>query len=210
MSSEDTGTVQGLTEEIKRLRAGEEDVYTPEVKKTPGQLWKRLLDLDRDRRMKMLRSVMESVERGAKCSLEDHEAELDGRYREVTRLSDDLRQWNTARRLITIFISTLRKNQQATVENGTVADKLELFLKSGAEDPLRLAGRILCGYTWSESGRQFVCAEPVNPGGMHQGEHYAYMRQGASADEELRMKYLEEENDALRDRLGLTRNRRWR
>jgi hypothetical protein len=41
---------------------------------------------------------------------------------------------------------------------------------------------------------------------MHDGEHRAYVQEGASADEELRMRYLEEENRELRSRLGLPAN----
>lgn len=203
---EDLNTVHGLTKEIERLRAGEEGGATPEMKLTAGQLWKRLLDLNEKRRVEMLRSLLASADEGAACSMELHKADLDDRYRQVVELSSEVGRWKTSRRLITLYIDTLRKDQQGQVERGTVADRLELFL-GGGTGPVENAGRILCGHRWTEAGRQFECAEPVSDG-LHQGEHYAYVREGSAAEEELRMKYLEDENEALRKRLGLAPNRR--
>lgn len=207
MKIEDLNTVHGLTKEIERLRDGEESGATPEMKLTAGQLWGRLLELDRTRRIEMLRSLLQSADEGSKCLMDNHGVELEDRYRQIIELSKSLREWNTARRLITIYIGTLRKEQGGTTERGTVADRLELFLKGGS-GPVEHAGRILCGYRWTESGRPFTCAEPIGSSGAHQGEHYAYVREGVSADEQLRMKLLEDENDALRKRLELSPNKR--
>ncbi len=205
MKIEDLNTVHGLTKEIERLRAGEEDGATPEVKLTAGQLWKRLLDLNGKKRIEMLRSLLESADEGSTCRMENHSYELDHLYRNAVELSTALREWNTAWRLITVFIGNLREDQQGAVERGTVADRLELLLKGGTGP---VPGRITCGYRWTEMRQQFICAEPVDSSGAHQGGHHAYVHKGISADEELRMKYLEEENDALRKRLGLPLNKR--
>lgn len=204
---EDLNTVHGLRKEIERLRAGEEKNHTPEMKLTAGQAWNRLLDSTPEKRIEQLRSLLESSDDGAKCRMEVHDVELNERYQRIIRLSTSLREWNTARSLISVFISALRKDQRGTMERGTVADKLELFLKGGSS-PAAHAGRVLCGYRWTEFGRSFTCAGPVDSSGDHEGEHYAYVHEGDSADEELRMKLLEDENEELRRRLGLPPNRR--
>lgn len=204
---EDLNTVHGLTKEIERLRAGEEKNHTPEMKPTAGQAWNRLLDSTPEKRIDQLRSLMESSDAGIKCHMEIHDVELNERYRRIVELSTSLREWNLTRSLISVFINALRKDQRGTVERGTVADKLELFLKGGS-GPTAHAGRILCGYHWTEFGRSFICAGPVDSSGGHEGEHYAYVHEGASADEEPRMKLLEDENEALRKQLGLPLNKR--
>lgn len=207
MNIDDLNTVHGLTKEIERLRAGEEDGATPEMKLTAGQLWKRLLELNPTGRIEMLRSLLQSADEGAECRMQNHEFELDDTARRAFDLGTHLMQWNTARRLLIIYIGTLRKNQTGSIEQGTVADKLELFLTSGDREASRSV-RLLCGHSWTEAGRRLECAEPVGPDGTHFGEHHAYVREGASADEELRMRYLEEENGELRRQLGLPSNQR--
>lgn len=201
---ENLNTVHGLTQEIKRLRDGEEDGHTPEMKLTPGQLWKRLLELPRDRRIEMVRSLLESADEGARCSMEMHQSDLEYMRRRVDELAGELLGWRRSRRLLTVYLGHLRKDQEGKIERGTMADKLELFI-AGGDSPAR---PVICDHTWSEAGREFECAEPVGPDGTHLGNHHAYVEKGSAADEELRMTYLEQENDALRSRLGLAPNPR--
>lgn len=205
---EDLNTVHGLTREVERLRAGSEDGWSPEMQSTPGQFWKRLLDAKPEARIETLRRFLESANRGAQCGLEMHGSELAEQRDRLAKLLQSRQQWSTVHRLITIFIGTLRMDQQATVVRGTVADRLEILLGGGTEPIANKARRILCGHHWVENGRDFTCAEPVGADGSHDGDHYAYVRQGSAADEELRMRYLEDENNELRRRLGLDPNRR--
>jgi hypothetical protein len=205
---EDLNTVHGLNEKIKELRAGEEPFTADGTQPTPGQWWGRLLDMDKADRLKRLESLLESARKGSDCVMGMHEAGLAEQADSLEKLARSNQQWSTARKLITTFIGTLRKDQEAAIEQGTVADKLEIFLAGGETPVGNNARRILCGHRWTEAGREYQCAEPVSREGWHQGEHYAYVRMGAAADEELRTRYLQEENDALRDRLGLPRNPR--
>ncbi|HET8985227.1 MAG TPA: hypothetical protein VFN03_05665 [Trueperaceae bacterium] len=205
---EDLNAVHGLTKEIERLRAGSEDGWSPEMQSTPGQLWKRLLETEPGKRIEMLRRFLESANEGARCAMEMHSSDLAQQGDQLARLMQQRRGWNVAHRLITVYIGTLRKDRQDTVVRGDVADRLEILLAGDSVVADNNARRILCGHRWTESGRDFECAEPVNGDGLHQGEHYAYVRQGSAADEELRMRYLEDENDELRRRLGLAPNRR--
>lgn len=206
---EDLNTVHELTKKIEKLRAGAEPGATESAQLTPGQWWGRLLDLEPEKRIEMLDKLISSANGGAECAMAMHKAELTAQGDTLNKLYRSTREWNAAHRLITVFIATLRKDQKSWAKKGAVADKLEAFLVGGrnAGDENH-ARRILCGHRWTESGREFTCAEPVNSEGLHQGEHYAYVREGAAADEELRMRYLEDENDELRRRLGLPLNRR--
>lgn len=199
---EDLNTVHALTKQIEQLRAGEEGNFSPELKPTAGQLWKRLLDLDQKRRIEMLRSLLQSADEGSKCMMEAHEDDLEHRYQQVVGLSRELRQWGTARKLITIFLGTLRK-KTGDIDRTVVADKLEMFLSTGIEgSPVR----VTCGHQWTESGRALECAEPVGPDGTHVGDHATYVREGFDAGRNLHVRYLEEENAELRRRLGLPPN----
>lgn len=199
---EDLNTVHALKKEIERLREGEEGGHTPEVKMTAGQLWMRLLDMRPPRRIEMLRSLLQDADEGAKCAREAHEDDLEYRYQQVLKLSRELRQWSTARKLITIFLGTLR-DKSGQVDRAVVADRLEKFLATGIGV---MPNRIVCGYRWTESGQAFDCAEPVSPDGEHEGDHAAYVRKGFDADRDLHVRYLEEENTELRRRLGLPPN----
>lgn len=199
---EDLNTVHALTKEIERLRAGEEGGQQPELKLTAGQLWGRLLDLNETRRIEMLRSLLKDADEGTRCAMEAHADDLEHRYQQVLGLSRELRQWNTARKLITVFLKTLRR-ETGEIDRTVVADKLEMFLSTGTGV---MSNRIVCGYRWTEGGNAFDCAEPVGPDGAHQGDHAAYVPLGFDADRSLRMRYLEEENAELRRRLGLAPN----
>lgn len=209
MMPEDLNTVHELTQKIEKMRAGAEFDTTEGAQLTPGQLWGRLLDLEPEDRIEMLHRLTRSANEGAACAMAMHNAELAAQGDLLNKLAQSKREWNTAHRLITMFIATLRRDQKSWAKKGSVADKLELFLAGGRNsESQNHARRILCGHRWSEAGREFECAEPVGSDGLHQGEHYAYVREGAAADEELRMRYLEDENDELRGRLGLPLNKR--
>jgi len=205
---EDLNTVHDLTEKIKKLRAGEQPGSQEGAEPTPGQWWGRLLDMDEKNRIRTLGRILSSATEGMQCSVQMHKDDLARQGEILARMAEQNRQWNTARRLITTYVGTLRKDQKGAIERGTVADRLELFLVTGEARAEGVARRILCGHKWTEAGRTFECAEPVSSDGLHQGEHYAYVREGAAADEELRIRYLEDENDELRRRLGLPLNRR--
>lgn len=205
---EDLNTVHDLTEKIKKLRAGEQPGSQEGAEPTPGQWWGRLLDMDEKNRIRTLGRILSSATEGMQCSVQMHKDDLARQGEILARMAEQNRQWNTARRLITTYVGTLRKDQEGAIERGTVADRLELFLVTGEARAEGGARRILCGHKWTEAGRTFECAEPVSSDGLHQGEHYAYVREGAAADEELRIRYLEDENDELRRRLGLPLNRR--
>ena len=205
---EDLNTVHKLTKEIERLRAGEVGGEVEGAVPTPGQFWRKMLDLDKDKRLQALEAVLETASRGVTCTLMLHEDDLNQQYEDLQSMAAEVATGKKLRRLLGIYIEALRKDQQAPIEQGTVADRLEVFLKTGEKTPVSEPGRVLCGYRWTESRRSFTCAEPVDDGGLHRGDHHAYVRQGDAADEELRMKYLEDENDALRKRLGLPLNRR--
>lgn len=208
MNPEDLNTVHELTKEIERLREGEEGGEVEGASPTPGQLWKRLLDLDAAKRVETIKSLIDVSQKGIQCTLMLHEDDLNRNAQEIAELRRERSRWNTINRLISVYIETLRRDQQSFIEQGTVADRLELFLKRAGGGPVKNPGKVLCGYRWSEAGRHFRCAEPVDGSGLHQGEHHAYVREGDAADEELRMKYLEDENTELRRRLGLPPNRR--
>lgn len=195
-------------EKIRQLRAGEEPRGPEGAVPTAGQWWGRLLDMNPEDRIEALEKILESGREGAACVMEMHKTDLAAQDVALQNLSRQNQQWNTARKLITLFVGTLRKDQEGMTERGTVADKLEMFLTGGQEPVDNRARRILCGHRWTEAAREFECAEPVSSDGWHQGEHYAYVREGASAEEELRLRYLEDENDELRRRLGLPLNRR--
>lgn len=199
---EDLNTVHGLTKEIERLRAGEEDGARPETRLTAGQLWKRLLELNEQRRIEMVRSLLESADEGSRCSMEMHDADLRVMQQRIGELADRLDTWKVPQRLLIRMIRELRRDQEAEVECGTVADRLELIL-AGGEGPAR---RIICGHAWTEMGEPYTCAEYVGLDGDHPGGHHAYVSESFAVDTELRMRYLEEENDALRKRLGLPLN----
>lgn len=205
---EDLNTVHGLTKEIEQLRKGEEGGEVEGASPTPGQLWKRLLDLGVEKRMETIKSLIDVSQKGIECTLMLHEDDLNRNAQEIDELRRERARWNTINRLLSVYIESLRKNQKESIEQGTVADRLELFLKGAGNGPVENPGKVLCGHQWSEAGRHFRCAEPVDGSGLHQGEHHAYVREGDAADEELRMKYLEDENDELRRRLGLPGNRR--
>lgn len=203
---EDLNTVHGLKKEIERLRAGEEQDRTDEaVRLTPGQWWKRLLDMNEKNRMKYLSLLVERADSGVACAEQAHAENLSDLRQHAVAMTQRGQGWKRSHRLLSIYVTTLRRSTEP-IGRAEVADKLELFLSPGADPDENKARRILCGYRWTELGRAFECAEPVGPDGFHPGDHYAYVREGASADEELRMRYLEEENDALRARLGLPGN----
>lgn len=204
---EDLNTVHDLTRRIEGLRAGE-DCTPPEegVMLTPGQWWHRLLDLDEKARLTRLKEVLECADKGLACDAHMHEENLQDLRQHAVMVSSRSQQWQTARRLLSIYVQTLREDREGVIGRGAVADKLELFLSTGEEKTDGRGRRILCGHTWTEAGRSFECAEPVGPDGGHFGDHYAYAREGSAADEELRMQYLEEENRELRARMGLPPN----
>lgn len=208
MTEKDLGTVSELIEEIERLRAGGDSESVEGTTPTAGQLWHKLLDLDKGKRIEILTSLIDASQRGSQCTLRMHEEDLNEQHLKISQMWNERVRWNSARRLIAAYIGNLRQEQQTSIEQGTVADRLELFLKAGKESPVENPGRVLCGHQWTESGRQLKCAEPVDGSGLHQGEHCAYVREGESAEEELRMKYLEEENSELRRRLGLPPNKK--
>jgi hypothetical protein len=205
---EDLDAVHSLTKQIERLRAGEDRSKPPEgCTLNAGQWWNRLLDLNEEGRINQLTRLLELVDDGRACRAGMHEENLADLRQYAALVASRSQQWNTARRLLTVYIQTLR-GQDSMIARSAVADKLELFLSTGEEKADERGRRVMCDYTWQECGRAFRCAEPVGPDGGHLGEHYAYVREGASADEALRMRYLEEENDALRARLGLAPNPR--
>lgn len=204
---EDLNTVHGLTKEIERLRAGEDSSPASEgVQLTPSQWWHRLLDLDETCRISRLGELLKCAEKGLACEAHMHDENLEDLRQHAVMVTHRSQQWNTARRLLGIYVQTLRQDAEGDIGRGHVADKLELFLTSGEELTDGRARRVLCGHAWTEAGRTFECAEPVGADGGHFGEHYAYVREGSAADEELRMQYLEEENRELRTRLGLAPN----
>lgn len=204
---ENLNTVQDLTKQIEQLRAGEDRSEPAEgVHLTPGQWWHRLLELSPQARMTRLEELLKCADKGLACEAYMHEENLEDLRQHAVLVSHRSQQWQTARRLLSIYVQTLRKDAEGDIGRGHVADKLELFLTSGEELVDNRCRRVLCGHTWTEAGRTFECAEPVGPDGGHFGEHYAYVREGSAADEELRMQYLEEENRELRARLGLPPN----
>jgi len=205
---EDLNTVHALTKEIERLREGEEPGEMEGAEPTPGQLWRKLLDMKPSKRIETLATVLEMAGKGVHCTLSLHDEDLERQHHAISSLWNEHSRWARARRLIAVYIAALRKDQQAAVERGTVADRLEIFLKTGEEGPVKEPGRVLCDYRWNEAGLRLSCIEPVDGEGGHPGEHHAFVREGDAADRELRMKYLEDENDALRKRLGLPLNRR--
>lgn len=203
---EDLNTVHGLTKEIERLRAGEDSSRPQEgVSLSAGQWWNRLLDMDETARIGRLEVLLQLAEKGQSCDMQAHEENLADLRQYAVLVAHRGQQWHTARRLLAVYVDTLRK-QGGQIDKTDVADKLELFLSTGDEKADDRGRRIMCGHTWQESGRTFRCAEPVTSDGSHAGDHYAYVREGDSADEELRMRLLEEENDTLRARLGLPAN----
>lgn len=202
MSEED------LEKEIAGLRAGGEDGWRPELVPTAGQWWMKLLGLPVEERIRMLAFILERGEDGSKCLLEGHLGELGYRHQALTEMSRSALEWRTSRRLISGYIVRLREDGVNLVPQGRVASSLEDFLNAGPPEPDNRCRRILCGHRWTEAGRIFECAEPVGSDGTHQGEHFAYVREGDAADEELRMKSLEQENAELRRRLGLPANGR--
>lgn len=73
---EDLNAIQTLTEEIERLRDGEEGGQVPEAIPTPGQFLKRLHELDTGHRMMALGAMIDSAEAGWRCANSLHEANL--------------------------------------------------------------------------------------------------------------------------------------
>lgn len=204
---EDLNTVQDLMKQIEQLRAGEDRSEPAEgVHLTPGQWWHRLLELNPQARMTRLEELLKCADKGLACEAYMHEENLEDLRQHAVLVSHRSQQWQTARRLLSVYVQTLRKDAEGDIGRGYVADKLELFLTSGEELVDNRCRRVLCGHAWTEAGRTFECAEPVGADGGHFGEHYAYVREGSAADEELRMQYLEEENRELRARLGLPPN----
>lgn len=205
---EDLNTVHGLTKKIEMLRAGE-DASRPQEGCRPnaGQWWHRLLDMSEKDRIAHLNMLLERGDKAHTCMVEAHKENLEDLRQYAVMVANRSQQWHTARRLLTVYIESLRK-QDSMISRSTVADKLELFLSTGDEKADNRGRRVMCGHTWQEAGRTFECAEPVMADGSHPGEHYAYVREGDAADEELRMHYLEEENRELRARLGLPPNPR--
>jgi hypothetical protein len=203
---EDLNTVVALKKEIEQLRAGEEGGFTPEADSTPGQLLKRIHELGPEKRLKLLNSLLQAAREGSRCTMEHHDGELADMASGMQVLSERARAWQTAHRLLTIWAGALAKNRGAVLTSEHVADKLTTFLSRGTPETDFKCRRILCGHEWTEAGRTFQCAEPVGPDGGHQGEHFAYVREGSAKDEELRMKHLEQENFEMRRRLGLPLN----
>lgn len=200
---EDLNTVHGLEKEIERLRAGEDPSARPETQLTAGQLLKKIHDLDPDERLRLLRRILEAADSGFRCTMENHTGELADQAAGLNVMAERARAWQTSHRLLTVWAGALRKNRGAVLTSESVADKLTLFLARETPESDMECRRILCGHEWTEARRVFQCAEPVGSDGSHQGEHYAYVREGSAADEELRMTYLEQENAELRRRLGV-------
>ena len=68
--------VAGLKEEVARLRGGEEDGYHESRIPTPGQLLKRIHDLDPQERIERLDALIATAEAAHHCHLNMHEANL--------------------------------------------------------------------------------------------------------------------------------------
>lgn len=202
---EDLDTTQALRAEIDRLRAGEEKAGPENARKTPGQILRKLHELDEKSRMTFLGSVLKSARAGSDCEMQDHAGSLKYAGDQMEAIAKRERDAHRALRLVSIYIETLRKNPEESIEQGAVAEKLALFLNNASQPVDNRCRRVLCGYEWTEAGRTFQCAEPVMADGGHLGEHFAYVREGSAADEELRMQYLEQENAEMRRRLGLER-----
>lgn len=76
MSSDALDTDAGLNDEIRKLRAGEEDGWTEGAMPTPGQYLKRLHELDEESRIRSLEVLMGAAEGGRQCVMGLHEANL--------------------------------------------------------------------------------------------------------------------------------------
>jgi hypothetical protein len=190
-----------LRQEIEKLRAGEEARGPEGVHKTPGQILRKLHELDREPRMKFLGSLLESAHQGTECGAQQHEQALAHAQGQIETIAGRERDGRRALKLVAIYIETLRKNPERAIGQGEVAEKLAQLISSTAQPPDNRCRRVLCGHEWTEAGRTFQCAEPVDADGGHLGEHFAFVREGSAADEELRMQYLEQENAELRRRL---------
>ncbi|AXH66194.1 hypothetical protein SEA_SATIS_33 [Streptomyces phage Satis] len=198
-------TAESLRAEIARLRAGEEGPGSEGVRKTAGQILRKLHELDEKPRMVFLGSLLKSAHAGSDCETQDHVGSLKYAGDQMEAIAKRERDAHRSLRLISIYVETLCKNPGESIERGVVAEKLALFLNDAPQPVDNRCRRVLCGYEWTEAGRTFQCAEPVTSDGGHLGEHYAYVREGSAADEELRMQYLEQENAEMRRRLGLER-----
>jgi hypothetical protein len=154
----------------------------------------------------LLDNLMQAANEGSRCAMEGHAGELADMASGMQVMAERARAWQTAHRLLTIWAGALGENRGAVLTSEHVAEKLTMFLSRETPDTDFKCRRILCGHEWTEAGRVFQCAEPVGPDGGHQGEHFAYVREGSAKDEELRMEYLEQENFEMRRRLGLPPN----